>query len=60
MEDLIRNSLVTPTLYLSVDRNAAFQIWKKNWEDYVLLTDLERKGDEFVCAAIMRYNYQEQ
>ena len=59
MEDLIRNSLVPSTLDLSVNRNAAFQIWKKEREDYILLTDLERKGNEFVCA-MMRYIFSSE
>lgn len=50
MEDFIRKSLAPPTLDLSVDRNTVFQIWKKKWEDHILLPDLERKGDEFVLS----------
>lgn len=59
MEDFIRKSLAPPTLDLSVDRNTVFQIRKKKWEDHILLPDLERKGDEFVCA-MMWYTFSSE
>ena len=55
-EILIRNALVLPVLDLAVDRYAAWKIWKAKWADYVLLTELNNKPDEYQCA-LLRYTF---
>ena len=55
-ELLIKNALVLPVLDLAVDRYAAWKIWKAKWADYVLLTELNNKPDEYQCA-LLRYTF---
>lgn len=48
-EEIRNNSLIPPRLDLSVDRYAAWRVWKQKWEDYSLLTDMGAKPAEFRC-----------
>ena len=47
-----------PPLDLSVDRCAAFQSWKARWEDYAIVTELEKKEPAYQCA-MLRYTFND-
>jgi len=56
MDSIISNSLVPPTLDLTVDRYAAWKAWKEKWEDFYLLSGLREKEPKIQCAMI-RYTF---
>ena len=56
MAEGIKSSLRPPLLDFTVDRYAAFKSWKTKWQDYVLLSGLKAKHEEFQ-AAMMRYTF---
>ena len=56
MAEGFKISLRPPLLDLTVDRYAAFKSWKTKWQDYVLLSGLTDKGEEFQ-SAMMRYTF---
>ena len=47
---MAEKSIKLPTLDLLVDRYAAFQAWSEKWQDYVLLTELDKKPAEYQAA----------
>ena len=59
MDEIMRRGLTPPILDLTVDRYAAFKIWKQKWNDYKLLTDLDNKPVEFQCA-MLRYTFSDE
>ena len=54
-----KNLWTPPTLDLSVDRYAAFKAWRTPWEDYVIITELDRKPNQYQCA-MLRYTSTEE
>ncbi len=48
--------LQPPVLDLNVERYAAFKAWKEKWEDYALLSNLDRQ-DKKKQAALLRYTF---
>ena len=56
---MAENVIKPPTLDLSVDRYAAFQVWYEKWLDYALLTDLADKPQKYQ-AAMLRYTFSEE
>ena len=48
-----------PILDLTVDRFAAFRSWIEKWQDYVLLSDLEKKPAAYQ-AAMLRYTFSSE
>ena len=59
MADLLKSALNPPTLDLSVDRYAAWTIWKQKWSDYSLLTKLSEQSTEYQCA-LLRYTFTDE
>ena len=45
-----------PKLDLSVDRYCAYKSWRSKWDDYVMLTELDKKGEAYQ-AAMLRYAF---
>ena len=56
MAEGFKSSLHPPLLDLTADRYAAFKSWKTKWQDYVLLSVLKDKDEEFQ-SAMMRYTF---
>lgn len=52
MADL-QNLWSPPILDLSVDRYAAFKMWKSRWEDFTVVTELSKKPAEFQCSMLI-------
>ena len=48
-----------PILDLTVDRFAAFRSWIEKWQDYVLLSGLEKKPAAYQ-AAMLRYTFSSE
>ena len=42
----LKGSIKPPSLDLSVDRYAAFRLWREKWSNYVLLSGLAEKEPE--------------
>ena len=59
MADLLKSALNSPTVDLSVDRYAAWTIWKQKWNDYSLLTKLSEQSKEYQCA-LLRYAFTDE
>ena len=59
MADLLKSALNPPTLDLSVDRYAAWTIWKQKWNDFSLLTKLSEQSKEYQCA-LLRYTFTDE
>lgn len=58
MADL-QNLWSPPILDLSVDRYAAFKMWKSRWEDFTVVTELSKKPAEFQCS-MLKYAFTEE
>ena len=48
--------LQVPILDLSVERYAAYRVWRERWDDYVLLTNLYEK-EKNIQAAMSRHSF---
>ena len=59
MAEGFKSSLRPPLLDLTVDSYATFKSWKTKLQDYVLLSGLKDKDEEFQ-AAMMRYTFLEK
>ena len=53
-----QNFWTPPILDLSVDRFAAFKIWRSRWNDFAIVTELAQKEPEFQCS-MLRYAFSE-
>ena len=53
-----QNTWTPPILDLTVDRYAAFKMWKSRWNDFVVVTGLSEKQPEFQCS-MLRYAFSE-
>ena len=54
-----KNLGTPPTLDLSVDRYAAFKAWRTQWEDYAIITELDKKPNQYQWA-MLRYTFTEE
>eukprot|EP00794_Sanderia_malayensis_P002412 gene2412-2781_t len=55
----LKSALNPPTLDLSVDRYAAWTIWRQKWNDYSLLAKLSAQPKEYQCA-LLRYTFTDE
>ena len=49
-----KNLWTLSTLDLSVDRYPAFKAWRTRWEDYTIITEMDKKPNQYQCA-MLRY-----
>ena len=54
-----QNMWTPPILDLSVDRYAAWKIWKSRWDDYSIVTGLNEKAPAYQCS-MLRYAFSEE
>ena len=54
MENVVKKNLSPPTLDLGVDRYSAWRTWRKKWEDFSTITELQK---EAYIAAVIRYRF---
>ena len=54
-----KNVWTPPTLDLSVHRYAVFKAWRTWWEDYAIITELDKKPNQYQCA-MLRYTFTEE
>ena len=59
MTDPLKSGLTPPSLDLSVDRYAAWTIWRRKWSDYSLLTKLSEQPVEYQ-RALLRYTFTDE
>ena len=48
----IAGKVNSPVLDLWVDRYAAFKLWKEKWQDYAMLTELDKKDTKYQAALL--------
>ena len=54
-----KNLWTLSTLDLSVDRYPAFKAWRTRWEDYAIITEMDKKPNQYQCA-MLRYTSTEE
>ena len=54
-----KNVWTPPTLGLSVHRYAVFKAWRTWWEDYAIITELDKKPNQYQWA-MLRYTFTEE
>lgn len=59
MTEYNSNIFSPPILDLSVERYAAWKNWKEKWDDFVVVTELEKKSAAVQCSTL-RYTFTDE
>ena len=54
-----KNLWTLSALDLSVDRYPAFKAWRTRWEDYAIITEMDKRPNQYQCA-MLRYTSTEE